>query len=238
MPILNITVGKSPFAIAFDSKNNKTYVVNQGSNSMTVINGHTYKTEAPIPVGKKPWAIAIDTKRKVIYVTNRGDNTVTAIDGTTDKVIRNITVGKSPTDIAVDSTDNKIYVANIDSNTVSVVNGRTYNKTDINVGSNPFRIAYDSRTNMIYVVNRGSDSVSAIDASSNKVAAGVIFNVNPPDSGTIMCDNQSGTNQIEYPINGYIYVDNGTRCTGQGKNNYDFDRWVHRCTHYDSLSLA
>lgn len=77
----------------------------------------------------------------------------------------------------------------------------------------------------------------AIDASSNKVAAGVIFNVNPPDSGTIMCDNQSGTSQIEYPINGYIYVDNGTRCTGQGKNNYEFDRWVLDLGHNSSLTI-
>jgi YVTN family beta-propeller protein len=236
-PIMNITVGISPFAITVDYNNNKIYVVNQGSNNVTVINGRTYKTEALIPVRKEPWAIAIDAHTNVIYVTNRGNKTVTAINGSTDKVIRNIKVGKSPTDIAVDSKDDKIYVANIDNKTVSVINGSTYKKTDISVGSNPFRIAYDSRTNMIYVVNRGSDSVSVIDASSDKVAAGVIFNVNPSDSGTIMCDNQSGTNQIEYPINVYIYVDNGTRCTGQGKDNYGFDRWVQNLSQNSSLTI-
>ncbi len=235
-PIMNMTVGKSPFGIAVDSNNNKIYVINQGSNNVTVINGRTYKTEALIPVRKEPWAIAIDAQN-VIYVANRGNNTVTAINGTTDRPIMNMTVGKSPFGIAVDSNNNKIYVANIDNKTVSVVDGRIYKKTDISVGSNPFRIAYDSRTNMIYVVNRGSDSVSVIDASSDKVAAGVIFNVNPSDSGTIMCDNQNGTNEIEYPINAHIYVDNGTRCTGQGKNNYGFDRWVQNLSHNSSLTI-
>jgi hypothetical protein len=52
-----------------------------------------------------------------------------------------------------------------------------------------------------------------------------------------VCDNQSGTNQIEYPINVYIYVDNGTRCTGQGKNNYGFDHWVQNLGHNSSLTI-
>ena len=247
--IKKIDVGKAPLNILYDdfSKNyedapriyNKIYVTNSASRpgSVSVINGTTYTKEAKdIQVGKLPSAIAIDAQN-VIYVANRDSNNVTAINGTTDRPIMNMTVGKSPFGIAVDSNNNKIYVANIDNKTVSVVDGRIYKKTDISVGSNPFRIAYDSRTNMIYVVNRGSDSVSVIDASSDKVAAGVIFNVNPSDSGTIMCDNQNGTNEIEYPINAHIYVDNGTRCTGQGKNNYGFDRWVQNLSHNSSLTI-
>jgi YVTN family beta-propeller protein len=68
---------------------------------------------------------------------------------------------------------------------------------------------------VIYVANRASHTISVINGFSDKVAAGVRFKVNPVNSGTIICDNQSGTNQNEYPTNVYIYIDNATKCTGQ-----------------------
>ena len=54
---------------------------------------------------------------------------------------------------------------------------------------------------MIYVTNFFSNTLSVIDGSSDKVAAGVIFNVNPANSGKILCNN------AVYPTNSYSYVD-------------------------------
>src|SRR5262249_9372363 len=101
----------------------------------------------------------------------------------------------------------------------------------------PSLLAINNNKHMIYVANQASHTVAVINGFSDKVAAGVRFNVNPVGSGVIMCDNQSGTNQNEYPSNVYIYVDNGTRCTGQGITNFGFDRWVQNISHNSSLTI-
>jgi hypothetical protein len=74
---------------------------------------------------------------------------------------------------------------------------------------------------MIYVANEGpsfgyiepisAGTVSFINGLSGKIAAGIMFN--PANAGIIICGDQ------EYSINTYIYVDRGTRCTGQNSND-------------------
>lgn len=165
-----------------------------------------------------------------------------------DTMEHDIPVGKEPLDIVVG--EGKYYVSNNGSNTVSVIDVSTSTKKpDIPVGIRPTKLAYDANTNMIYVVNRGNVSqptlqklqpilgqpipshfnpfsssgpgtVSVIDGSSDKVAAGVIFSVNPANSGRIIC------NGAEYPTNIYLYVDAGTICTAQPNKDFEFNTWV------------
>ena len=239
-----IKVGQYPTFIAYNSKNNKIYVANSGNNTVSVIDGDTDTKIGDIQVGVTPTYIAFDNTNK-IYVANSGNNTVSVIDGDTDTKIGDIQVGKRPTNIALDNT-NKIYVTRWESNdTVYVIEGSHVGggggdkreSHDILVGSGPGPLAINYNKRLIYVGNILSNTVSVINGFSSKVAAGVTFNVNPVGSGTIMCDNQSGTNQIEYPTNVYIYVDNGTRCTGEGNTNFEFDRWVQNINRNSSLPV-
>jgi YVTN family beta-propeller protein len=155
--------------------------------------------------------------KKKFYIANN-NNTVSVINVTTDKKEHDINVGNDPEDV-VFAGHHKIYVANRGSNTVSVINGTTNRKeNDINVGEGPHRIAFDDSTNMIYVVNR--DTVSVIDGSTDKVAAGVVFNVNPANSGQIRCNNEV------YTTNAYGYVDAGTNCMAQPDRDFEFNTWV------------
>jgi len=73
----------------------------------------------------------------------------------------------------------KIYVTNSDNDSVSVINTTDDKKTphDISIGHNPVNIASNRVTGMVYVVNGGSNSVCDRWGHSDKVAAGVIFNV-------------------------------------------------------------
>jgi len=54
-----IPVGESPRALILDSEVRKLYVVNRGSNTISVIDKTTKKEERTIPVGKRPYGIAI-----------------------------------------------------------------------------------------------------------------------------------------------------------------------------------
>ncbi len=59
-PIMGtIPVGISPRALLLDPESRKLYVVNRGSNSVSVIDKITKREEQVIPVGKKPYGIAI-----------------------------------------------------------------------------------------------------------------------------------------------------------------------------------
>ena len=59
-----------------------------------------------------------------------------------------------------------------------------------------------------------------INSSSNKVSAGVIFDVNPVNSGKVICNN------TVYPTNTYIYVDSGTNCVAEPNKDFEFNNWV------------
>ncbi|MGA9149365.1 MAG: YncE family protein [Candidatus Nitrosopolaris sp.] len=178
----------------------------------------------------------------MIYVANYGSNTVSVINGTTNTKVHDISVGRYPSAIAAifpTNILNRIYVANSRSNTVSVINGTTNTKErDISVGPFPSHIAYG--TDMIYVANegyldleRGQGTVSVIDPSSDKVVAGVIFNVNPANSGQIRCNNEV------YPTSTYLYMDAGTNCIAQPNKDFEFNTWVESplTNHNSSIPL-
>jgi YVTN family beta-propeller protein len=131
-----------------------------------------------------------------------------------------------PRDFTIRLFHGHIYLPNHHSNTVSVINPLSYKKEhDIRVGLIPVRMAYDINTKMIYVANQGEllgdtnipGTVSVIDGVTGKVAAGVIFNVNPANSGKIICNN------VDAPTNTYLYVPVGTNCMVQHNEYYYYD---------------
>ena len=97
------------------------------------------------------------------------------------------------------------------------------------VGKSPGYISIIS--NLIYVVNRGSATVSVIDGLSDKVAAGVTFNIHPANSGDIWCNNK------EYPTNVYLYVAYDTKCIAKPNKDFEFIGWVENLSHNSTIPL-
>lgn len=132
-------------------------------------------------------------------------------------------------DMALDSKNGKLYLTNEDNNTVSVINTNTDKRElpDIPVGESPTNIVYNPNTGMIYIANgfhahgfahtRGT--VSVIDSLTDKIAAGVLFNVNPSNSGKIICNNTAA------PTNTYLYIDTGMNCMAEPNKDFEFNTW-------------
>jgi YVTN family beta-propeller protein len=161
-----IPVGNNPVAVAVNAATNATYVLNQGSNSVSAINGSNLAaTPVTLPVGSNPTAIAVNPVTDSVYVADSGDGTVTSIIGTTVSPTP-ITVGGMPSAVAVDPARNKIYVANSGSNNVTVIDGVTNGTTAVSVGSPSNAIAVDTAANNIYVANSGGSTVSVINGSN------------------------------------------------------------------------
>ncbi|HIC90674.1 MAG TPA: hypothetical protein EYP21_01145, partial [Syntrophaceae bacterium] len=54
-----VAVGKSPRTIGMDPEARKIYVVNRGSNNISVIDKTTKREEQVIPVSERPYGIAV-----------------------------------------------------------------------------------------------------------------------------------------------------------------------------------
>jgi YVTN family beta-propeller protein len=229
----DIPVGRFLVSIALDRIPLMVYTVH-GPN-VSVINGTSNtKLSQDIPVGggSHP-AMALDTDTGTLYVANFGRRSVSVVSIDNDTKLKDIPVGGTPRSIAVNENTHTVYVANYDSASVSVINGTSNTKLsqDIPVGDSPRSIAVNPDTDTVYVANEGSDGVSVIDGVTNKVVAGVTFNINPSNSGRIICNNKDA------PINQYFYLFSGTTCTATPNQGFEFSSWVENLKHNSTRTI-
>ena len=231
--IADIPVGKDPIAIHFTPLINKLYVANADSDTVSVILPRNDTKIADIPdipislYSNSPHIIdstgsysdlLSNKKYYKVYIANADSDTVTVISAVNDTKIADIPVGKGP--IAIGSTTkSRVYVANSGSDTVSLISAVNDTKiADIPVGEIPTDIEFNSDTNTLYVANSGSNGISVIDGETNKVVAGVKFNIYPPNSGNIKC------NDLNFPLNQFLYV--SSECKAKPNKGFEFISWI------------
>ena len=175
--LTTVGVGFDPVAVALNTTTNKIYVVNQNSNSLTIIDGVTELTTT-VATGILPTAIAINPVTNKIYVTNGNSNSVTVVDGQTNQTTT-VPTGGYPAGIAVNPVTDRIYVANFEANNVTVIDGATNATSTIGVGQRPLPVAVNSVTNTIYVGNQNRNSVCIIDGVAGVVTTTVAVGTRP-----------------------------------------------------------
>jgi YVTN family beta-propeller protein len=192
--------GDSPSDMAYDPVNQRIYVTNFGSNTVSVIDTKTNTlVDNPIKVGINPKSIAYDPVNQKMYVTNFGSNTVSAIDTNTNLPGPAIYVGTSPRSIAYDPVNAKMYVSLLDNDTIAAIDTKTNTLVDnpIKVGINPKSIAYDLVNQRMYVTNFGGEGMVSVIETRNNTKLGAPIKVGSmPQS--IIYD----------PVNQRIYVTN------------------------------
>ena|GEM_PF-1176489 len=179
--IATIPVGNFPYGVAVNPITNMVYVTNQGSNSVSVIDGKTNSVVSTIPIGSIPYDLAVNPITNKIYAANWLSNTVSVIDGNTNAVLHTINV-PAALGVAVNPITNKIYVTseaistNVNRGMVSEINGTTdMVESTIMVGENTHEVALNTNTNMIYVANSYSNTISVIDGRTNTIVSSIPF---------------------------------------------------------------
>ena len=151
-----VAVGPGPVDAAVDEKTDTVYVVNLGSNTVSVIDGSTCNAShssgcgqppATITVGAGPDGIAVDEATDTVYVANYGPNgdgsghTVSVINGAIcngrvtsgcGQAPATVRVGRAPAVPAVNDATDTVYVPNSNPSglgSVSVIDGATCNAT-------------------------------------------------------------------------------------------------------------
>jgi YVTN family beta-propeller protein len=107
--VATVKTGRGPRGIAtgLSRDNQRVYVANSGSGSISVIDPSTNKAESEIPVrfGREPEGIAVarlEDEREIIFVANYGSDNVSVLDAATYDELEDVRVGRGPIAVAVD----------------------------------------------------------------------------------------------------------------------------------------
>jgi YVTN family beta-propeller protein len=217
--IKDIPLEDNPRSIALDRPKLRLYVLNYDSVSVLFVGKNITKIK-DIPLEDEHLSIDIDPVNNILYAVNSDSNRVSVISLENDTKIKHIYVGWEPIDLDIWDYRDLIYVTNSHDNTVSVISLENDTKIkDIHVGDGPTGIDIAESEGTVYVANRKSDSLSIIDAVTNKVVAGITFQIFPFHGGYIDC------NGLIPPISQYFYVESGTNCIAKPNKGFEFLSW-------------
>lgn len=173
--LANVGVGKEPVDVAITPDGSRAYVVNKGSNTVSVIGVATLSVIDNIVVGKEPAGIAIAPDGAYAYVSNFGDNTVSTIGIATESVIANTVVGKEPEGIAIAPDSRFAYVAQR-SGGISVIDSNGFAAVGA-IDDDPLphsRLAIGPRGGRAFVTDPGSASITAFNPGTREIVGSPI----------------------------------------------------------------
>jgi YVTN family beta-propeller protein len=172
-----VAVGSNPVALAETPDGRKLYVVNNGSNDVSVMTTSDRTVSGPIAVGSSPvWAV-MSTDGALLFVVNQGSNSVSVIDTATDTNIATIPVGAGPNFAAYDQSLRRLYVTNRAGNSLSIIKADVTPPVELVApvsvaaapcnGSTPVALTALPDGSRVYVANQGSNNVCVLSTTSN-----------------------------------------------------------------------
>ncbi len=193
-----IPLGVCPIFGLMSGDNFRAFVLNRGSNDVTVINVQqnaidtTFTTTgAPgtVPVGGGPVHAAFYQPAGLLVTANYDSNTVTVInvaldiygnDGPNFGQTHTIPVGNGPVAVTILQDGSRAYVANQKDGTVSVVNLTSFVVTGtipVYGGAHPDAISSVSAigTGKVYVAAKDSQYITAIRTDTDQVSANIFL---------------------------------------------------------------
>ena len=109
--VAEITVGNEPWCVALTPDDEKAYVTNMASGTVSVISVFSKAVVGVIKVGAEPFGCALTPDGRKLYVANQSSDTVSVIDTKHDRVIRTIRdVGVKPHGIAISADGARVFV--------------------------------------------------------------------------------------------------------------------------------
>lgn len=162
---VTISAGSDPTYAIFDYINGRVFVIDSGTNRVTVINGTTLVSS--VNVGTSPRFAVLDPANQYVYVVNFGSDNVSVINTTTNTVASTIGVGTNPLAGTYDPENAYLYITDAGGASVSIINtnSNTVVKTQT-VGQSPSYPAFDAADGYVYVPNYRSASISVLSGAT------------------------------------------------------------------------
>jgi DNA-binding beta-propeller fold protein YncE len=199
VPSLTATlpVGSQPSAVAVNTATGIAVVVNQGSNTVSLVDLKTgLIVGSPIPVGSNPTGVAIDNLRNLALVVNNASNSVSVIDLSLapPQVTTTITSGIQalPFSVGVNPLSGLALATYQNSSSVSVLDLTLSPPTVVNTatvvttGLSP-QVAVEPRLNWAIVTPGGTGTVSIV--SLDRIGRTAVTNITASPNGAVRSNN-------------------------------------------------
>ena len=189
---------------------NFTYVMDNDTDSVTIIKNSNWGIEKTVQVGESPNNIAIDRIEKKMYVTSGEDilHPLVVID--LKQSSSDLRVGNQPSGIAVDPVSHVVYVANFGSNDITIVqeNGNnTYSSQTVSLDNQTVRTYNhtDDRTDLTNDYSPASNQVnSSIEYNPSSLAVNpkthMVYVANFGDNSISVINGSKDKNEIIWKI--------------------------------------
>jgi YVTN family beta-propeller protein len=162
-----VKVGDAPVAIAGNSVANRVYVADNGSGSITVLDGQTDTVAATVQIGSLPYVLAVNDATDSVYVSNTFNNLLSVIDGKTNKV-HQLKAG-SVNKILVDKERNLVYLLGYEDDYLTIVDGKTEQVRRSPIGAmHLWDEALDKSTGEVFVTRIENRDIAISDATLQK----------------------------------------------------------------------
>lgn len=163
-----IEVGNAPIDIAFSKNGQKVFVLNYGSESVSIIDAKNKFKITDVKVGKNPTKLIVSDENQ-IFVLNNLDKSISVIDGETNKLSRTYQLDVKPTSISF-SPHGELWICSNESNKLYFYSRSADIRTgEMNCGNGCNDIAFSSDGKYCFVVNKAEGSISKIDVNSKKM---------------------------------------------------------------------
>lgn len=236
---ISIPTGVHPQGIVVNPANQLTYVANQLSGSVTVLDGNNLVVKViqlqPSFAGfSSPVALAVNSKSSsskygYVYVACSVANVIAVIDLSLN-VTDYVPVGTRPVAIAFNPVNSQLYVANLVSDNLSVIDAEALTSSPaLPTGQDPIGIGINPTNGDIYVANSLGNSITVYDSSNTFVITIPILGQYPtsitynPSNNSMyaIATNSNAAYQIE--PNTHTIV--GTIATGNKPYNSFYDSY-------------
>jgi YVTN family beta-propeller protein len=158
----------------------RVYVANESSNSVSVLDGGTFKVLKEIDtLNHATHDLALSRDGKRLFATNLASGRLSVVDTDSLETVASLYTGKRCHVVTLTNDNRHAWVANIEENTVSIVDTTLLRILGtIPVGKGPMGIAFSRDGHYGFVTNQDK-TVAVVDTSSHTVIKKIPVGTNP-----------------------------------------------------------
>jgi YVTN family beta-propeller protein len=160
---------------------NRIYVANESSNTVSVIDGNTFALVGNIDaLNHSTHDLALTRDGRLLFATNLASSRVSVIDTTSMETIASIFTGSRSHVVTLTNDNRHAWVANIGEDNISIIDVAALRIVGtIPVGKGPTGLAFSRDGGFAYVSNQGDRTVNVIDTASHRIIKTLEVGANP-----------------------------------------------------------
>ena len=162
-----LRAGDAPRDMALVRGGTLLLVVNEDSNSVSIIDVDAAAEVGRIPVGQQPWSVVVDRAGARAYVLSRRANSITALDAVTRVAVGSAATEPEPVWAAIDWSGTRLYVVHHGSLYMAIYTlPSLVLERQVFVGAPASFVKVDPRSDLVYVALANEPRIQVFDPLS------------------------------------------------------------------------